>query len=200
MNVGELRVYFKDNLNRDDLTDDLADTFIGMGLRRVERRLRTPFQRASVEATVVLPWDGYVVIPADYLSIISVKVNGRTIHRTSETGGPSESTVGCPALFWFERERLFFGPDLKEGDVIVMHYYAEMAESESDIAPTEASLIIPDVIVYSALVYAAIHFVDERKATFEDMFEKLLQEVKDMISADEMSGGLAIRSPLEGYY
>lgn len=42
MNKGEIRAHFKALLNRSDITDALADTFIDQGITRIQRSLRVP--------------------------------------------------------------------------------------------------------------------------------------------------------------
>ena len=42
MNKGNLRSHFKAVLNRSDITDALADTFIDQGIARIQRSLRIP--------------------------------------------------------------------------------------------------------------------------------------------------------------
>ncbi len=186
MKYGELRSHFLEVLDRDDCTSALADRFISSGLRRVERLLRTPFQRKVSTLTVDETFPGYVVIPGDYLSIYEVRVDGVEVYRI--TASQKEMTNG----FYIESGGIHFSPEPKEGAFVEVEYYASFDPASSDEASTTYSLIIPDLIVYASLIYASIYFVDERKPAFEQMFGSLAMEVQTMADNDELAGGLVI--------
>lgn len=198
MNRLQLRTLFLDTLNRDDCTPALADQFMGLGLRRVERILRVPFQKNTVETLVDDDWPGFALVPNDYLAMIWLKVNGRTIARTSGTGGSRDALYGDPSVFFLEREKISFRPLLKTGDVISIHYYREAEEPMADNEANELTSVVPDLVTYASLVFAAVHFSDERHDQFKGLYGELLGEVQSMSDADEMSGGLVIRNPYEG--
>lgn len=190
MNYGELRSHFQDVLNRSDCSDQQADTFISMGIRRTERLLRTPLQKTTYEVTVDGTWPGYLAVPADFLSISYLQVNGVSVPRI---------TAGQPdGGYLIENARFYFKPDVTEGDVIKIIYYNEFAQGVGDAAITTYSAVIPDVIVYAALVFACDTFVDERKMTFEGTLGQIVQEVQAFADLDEMSGGLAMAPQGEG--
>ena len=51
MNLGNLRSHFIALLNRSDITNSLADTFIDQSIARIQRQLRIP----SMEKTHTIP-------------------------------------------------------------------------------------------------------------------------------------------------
>jgi hypothetical protein len=59
-------------------------------------------------------------------------------------------------------------------------------------------VVITDLVVYAALIYAADLFVDVRKADFSNSFTEFMNEVQLMADRDEMSGGVYVRNPYEG--
>lgn len=190
MNYGELRAHFQDVLNRSDCTDAQADTFISMGIRRTERLLRTPIQKTTLEVTVDETWPGWLTIPADYLSVSYVQVNDVSVPRIT-SGQPDGG-------YLIENARFNFKPDVTEGDVIKIVYYNEFPQGVGDNAITTYSAVLPDVIVYAALLFACDTFVDERKATFERTLAAIVDEVQTFADIDEMSGGLAMAPQGEG--
>jgi hypothetical protein len=186
MNYGELRAHFLDVLNRTDCTLAQANTFISMGLRRTERLLRTPIQKTVLELTVDDTWNGFLMIPSDYIGFYSISVNGVPVPRIV----PSQ--LGMMNGFIVEHARFTFQPDLKPGDELKLIYYNEFTQAPPDDSIVDYSLVLPDLITYAALVFACDTFVDERKATFEGTLTALVQEVQTMSDQEEMSGGGAI--------
>lgn len=199
MNYGELRTFFLDLLNRDDCTDAQADTFISMGIRRTERVLRTPLQRTLYEYTVVDPWAGSMPVPSDYLSMYSLTVNDVALRReTISKAGPQVANLTAESWF-IANGNIYFRGDVVVGDIISVYYYNEFTQGVADTATTSYSAVLPDLITFSALIYAAIHFTDARKGEFEGMTAQLTQEIQMMSDIDEMSGSvMQIRNPYEG--
>jgi hypothetical protein len=197
MNYGELKDYFLELLNRNDITDTQTDLFISLGLRRIERLLRTPMQRPSISFTVPADWDGGFGIPDDYLGFYYLKVNGIPISRIS-TNSAGKPYPGTPSEFYMDRGKFMFRPTLVEGDVIDFGYYQEFPQGVSAESYTNYSVVITDLVVYAALIYAADLFVDVRKADFSNSFTEFMNEVQLMADRDEMSGGVYVRNPYEG--
>ena len=181
MNYGELRTLFKGILDRDDCDDNLADTFIGLGLRRVSRVLRTQLQRRTLVVAVDGDYLGYVAIPSDYLGIIEVLVNGVPVQRLTESQKETE------AGYYFRGISIFFNVEMTEGSEIRLIYYADFDYVGDDIT-TGYSLVVPDLVVYASLGHAASYFIDEREAGFEQRFDVLLREVQMMNDIDALIG------------
>lgn len=192
MNIGELRAYFLDVLNRTDCTVSQADTFITMGIRRVERLIRTPLQKASMTVTVEADWPSYVFLPFNYIGSYSATLNGEPINRIAA------SQIGSMTGYLVEDARLKFYPDLKEGDVFKLVYFNEFTKGDPDGTTTAFSAVLPDLMIYAALVFACDTFVDERKATFETTMASLVDEAQTMADLDEITGGSMAITPQGG--
>ncbi|MBD3754229.1 MAG: hypothetical protein IE937_01140 [Gammaproteobacteria bacterium] len=191
MNYGELRTLFSDLLNRNDCSDTLADTFISMGLRRVERLLRTPIQTSTFTKTIDNTWTGFEPIPTDYLGVKTISVNNIPVPRI--TWSQAQDGGG-----WIIKGGgFFFYPDLKEGDTLRVDYYNEFLRGVADDAITDYSSVLTDVTVYAALTYAGDYFIDERLDRWQATLSGLIQEVQLMADIDETSGGLQI-TPIGG--
>jgi hypothetical protein len=183
MNYGELRQHFQDLLNRSDCTDEQADIFIGMGLRRVERLLRTPMQKTEATAIVDDTWDGYLTIPADYLGIYILYLDGKPLSRIAPTQQDDFSG-------WFiENALIKVNAPVQVGQVFKIEYFNEFEFPISDDSGTSIyALTIPDLVVYSAMVYACTFFIDARKQDFVADLGAMLAEVQEMADMDAMAG------------
>lgn len=192
MNYGELRAHFLDILNRDDCTPAQADTFISLGLRRTERLLRTPIQKTTLVKTIDWTWPSYEPIPNDYIGLWSVSVNDFPIPRITK------GQVGTMSGFIIDGAKIKFYPDLSEGDNLEIVYYNEFFRTSDDNLVTDYSLILTDVAVYGALVFAADTFLDARKDSWNATYTGLIAEVQMMSDMDEMSGGSMAFVPYGG--
>lgn len=196
MDHTELRDYFKLVLNRNDCTDEDADKFISMGVRRVDRSIRTPLQKKTVNHTVTGTWSP-IIIPNDYLSLISLRVDGLPIRRGSTTEFGDDE--GVPTEFIFQNGLLLINPKPSDGSVVEFTYYSTLPFTPDEAGYSAASLSIPDLIIYAALVYASDAFVDLRKPDFEASYKQLFVEVQNMADADEMSGSnMVMTHPYQG--
>ena len=192
MNYGELRIKLLELLNRDDCTNAQADTFISMGLRRVERLLRTPIQKTTAEITVDGAWTGSYQLPSDFLGVYTVAVNDIPISRI--TRSQTDRLNG----FRIEGARVYFYPDLQEGDEIEFVYYNEFLRGVADDTLTDYSVVLTDIAIYAALTFAGDHFEDARLDRWEGRLGSLVQETQMMADIDEMSGGGMMITPYGG--
>lgn len=185
MKYSELRDMFMSLLNKNDCTIELADRFIELGTGRVERTLRTALQRKLVE--VVRTPDGDFPIPSDLMSFVRVSDDKGTIPHVSHSNAGRGYYVKINTIELTH-----------DADTITVQYYAEFPRTVVDDYSPQAS-VISDVIIYSSLVYAAIHFIDERRPVFEEFYKTLNAEVQALSNELDMSGHPVIRNPYEGY-
>lgn len=186
MNYGELRTAFNELLNRNDCSDELADRFIGQGMRRVERLLRTPMQRHTWE---VAANEGETItelpMPNDYLAMHIIEIDDKPVQRITQWQRDDFSG------WYIEDGFLKFNFEISEDDGVVrIIYYNEFnwpPIADGDI--TTFSMIIGDVVIYAAMVYACTYFTDMRKADFAADLAEMVREVQTMADLDEMNGG-----------
>ena len=196
MNYGELKTYFRELLNRSDCTDSQVDTFLSLGIRRTERVLRTTLQKLAYSYTVDLEYPGYIAVPLDYLGVHSMKVNGIAVHRISDVTAPIAGQ-GVAENYFLENGKFYFRPTVNSGDVIDLIYYSEFSEASTDTTTNAITLSIPDVIIYSALVFASDYFMDVRKQDFGATLAILVSEVQGFSDQDQLTG-MAVANPYAG--
>lgn len=200
MNKGELRVHFKDLLNRSDITDTLANTFIDQAISRTERTLRVPSMEKqhvyNISASTSL-----LVIPSDFLEIINIYSGATSLTRVPinellefSSGGEN----GTPKYFTREDETLLIYPNPTFGSV-KLNYYAQFAEMTSDTDENALAISSSDLIIYGALGYASDHFLDERGPLFEQKYQMFMREIQEQANTAEQSGTVQAIRPTYAY-
>lgn len=186
MNLGELRAFFKGNINRSDITDALADFYIQSSLSRLGRRLRLPFQEVDAELTVDA--NGYAQVPQNFLEHIDIakKPDGVSLTLVSlvDFRTTSDTTVYCRV-----RDKFRF-KGTKAGDKIDLIYYEDFLPVSADEDINQIMSLAPDVIMLGACADASIYFVDDRQQSFESLFADRVQELEDQSQTSTLRGGV----------
>lgn len=197
MQVKDLRTEFIETLDRDDMSEADVDRFFEMGIRRVSRVLKTPIQHKVFTLTADSNTAESVPLPSDLISPLKVSVNGELLSPTTMTDGESQPTDGHPSLYWIELGSMRFRPNLRDGDKLAFVYVGTIERETNPNETTQYSETIPDLILYSSLIYGAIRFVDDQLASYQGMYQALLQEIQ--IQADlEQTMNAVIQNPYEG--
>jgi len=192
MNYGDLRTHFQNHLDRDDCSAALADSFIGLGLRRIQRVLRTDLQRNSSEITVDASWPEYFAYPSDALVIYQVEVDNVPLQRI--TKGQTDDYTG----FYIDDFQIKFSTQPRAGMKVKVTYYQgfNTALGDTDTANYIDSMF--DASIYAALTFAADYFVDTRQSGWESTMAGIVQEIQMERDIAEMSGGDLVITPYGG--
>lgn len=200
MNKGALRVHFKDLLNRSDITDTLADTFVDQSISRIQRTLRVPSMEKQMSYTIV-DKTAFLFLPNDFLEIIDFYYDSTSLTRLPlrdimqlRDGGES----GTPKFFAREGGSLVIYPYPSSGSV-KLNYYGEFAEMAADTDENNLAASSSDMIIYGALSFASDYYLDERGPLFEQRFMQLLTEVQEQANDAEMSGTVQVMRPTAVY-
>lgn len=194
MRKSELMSHYREILNRDDLTDELAELFMSQGLSRIGRTLRIP----SMERVAYLEvqtdeeiGENFVWIPRDYLALKNLYLAGGDNLKRKEWGQflRYPKTGHAPAVYARHLRRWYLRPTPGEGTKVVVHYYGELLPllelNDSDPLLQTAN----DLVVYSALGYAATFFLDERKPLFEEEYNRIHAELMAQAEDQEFAEG-----------
>lgn len=191
MNKGSLRTHFKALLNRSDITDALADTFIEQGEARIQRSLRIPAMEKRYNYTVTAATP-YILVPNDFLEAISIYYDNHELERLpmSEMFTRKKTgETGAPHFFAREGGSFLLSPEPSSGTVTVT-YYAQFPAMTTDTDENILAKIASDLIIYSALTYAADYFLDERAALYEQKYTQFMTELQEQANDAETSGTL----------
>lgn len=191
MNKGDLRTHFKALLNRSDITDTLADTFIDQGIARIQRTLRVPSMEKQYTYTISGS-TSFVMVPTDFLEAISLYYDNHQLTRlplaeflTKKRSGQA----GSPHYFTREGGKFLIDPTPDSGSLI-LSYYSDFTEMTQDSDENELAVFGSDLIIYSALTYAADYYLDDRAPLFEQKYTVFLTEIQEQANDAETSGTL----------
>ena len=190
MNYGEVISHFKNVINRSDISDDLAKTFLRNGISRIQRQLRTAMNERIAEFSFVDP-TAYIVLPADFLELISLTFGGTSVDRVPISVFKKMSAhqeTGVPHYFTREQEKLLIYPTPDKG-TIELYYYAEFDQLEDEADTNALITVAPDLVIYAGLTYAADYYLDDRVDVFTDKYNSFLLEVQEQANDQELNGG-----------
>jgi hypothetical protein len=203
MNKGELRTHLIALLNRNDLTNALADTFIDQAVHRITRILRIPSMEKTQTYDVANDVSGVSTInlPIDFIEPIDVYSEGKALVRLplhEMVEAQKSNQQGTPVFFTRVQGTYLVHPKPSTG-TIVLNYYAAFSALTSDSSTNTLTTLGPDLLIYTSLGYAADYFLDERGPQFEAKASQFLAEIQQQADAAEQNGGLQIMRPSATY-
>lgn len=196
MNLGSIRTHFKALLNRSDITDSLADTFIDQGIARIQRQLRIPSMEKQTTYNV-LNATSEILLPNDFLEVISLSYDGHQLDRVPQREileRQKTGEQGQPHYFSRVGGSYLLSPSPTSG-TITLDYYAQFPAMTQDSDENILAQVASDVIIYSALTYAADYFIDERLQVFEAKYQQFQNEVQQQADDAELSGNMQSIQP-----
>lgn len=193
----ELKQDVKDLINRTDCTDALAGTFINQAQRKISRTLRIPsLEKAQTITVGTTPSPSYVqatgkyALPNDFLELVYIFTDKRILDRVPLRQfiqlDQKYPKTGQPRFYTRKQSAFEFKPIPQSGDKITVVYYADPVTLTNNTDTNIFSEVCPDLVVYGACMFASDFFNDQRKANFEDTYNKLFAETKALSdSSDE---------------
>jgi hypothetical protein len=181
MNKQGIRNSVKALIARNDTTDAVIDSFIDQALARIQRILRVPSMEKMMKTTVAAESADSIVLPADYLKLKHLYqptgpieyVDVSTFMKTPDAPG------NTPKIYTRIQGSLMVKPTPPAGLVISMIYYGEIPDLVADTDSNFLSEIAPDLLIYTALSFAADYYIDDRKQMFEDVAQRAYGELME---------------------
>jgi len=202
MNKSQIRSQFLSLLNRNDCSNELADTFIEQSLSRIQRTLRVPSMEKTAVYTINDVTPETIALPNDFLNIKYLYCDS-TLLQYVDLGKylQAPSYVDTPTMYTRLQGNLKLKPIPPEGAEVLMVYYGEIPDLTDETDTNFLTIIAPDLLIYGALSYAADYFIDERKGLFDDTFNRVYQELVEQASLTDMDqSALAIGTPFNTEY
>lgn len=201
LNKAGIRDQFKKTLNRNDITNDIADTFIDQAVSRIQRTLRVPAMEQIAPYTVNTDQQS-ILLPEDFLSMRFLycgefELQHLPIGRFLARG----QVFGAPKFYTRVGGELKLFPLPLAGTELNLVYYAEIPDLADDTSTNFLCAIAPDLLVYGALCFAADYYLDDRKQAFEDGFTRIYAELVEQALLVEMEqSAMAIAPPYNTEY
>jgi hypothetical protein len=196
MNLGNIRTHFKALLNRSDITDALADTFIDQGIARVQRSLRIPSMEKQYNYSITSPI-AEVILPNDFLEAISIYFDGRQLAKVTLPEileRQQNGEQGAPLYFCRQGGTYLISPSPSSG-TLSLDYYAQFIDMTADSDENILAQVASDLIIYAALTYAADYYIDERSPVFENKYVQFMAEIQEQSNDAETSGNMQTIRP-----
>lgn len=200
MNKSQIRSQFLALLNRNDCSNELADTFLEQGLARIQRTLRVPSMEKVQTYTVNDVAPNSLLLPSDFLNIKHLYC-GDTLLEYVDLNRylRHNDSVDTPRVYTRIQGELKVKPTPAEGTEILMVYHGEIPDLTTDTSTNFITEIAPELLVYGAMTYAADYFIDERKPIFEETFNRVFAELMEQAYLTEFEqSAMAIASPFNG--
>lgn len=200
MNYGDLKTHFEALLNRSDITATLTTTFIDQGIARIQRQLRSPINERKAEYTISGQTTS-VILPNDFLEIISLYMGKYELSRIPMDRYrqlQDSVTTGTPRFFTREQQRLLLYPEPTSG-TLTLYYYCDFPALVNNNDENDLTEVASDLVIYSALTYAADYYLDERGQIFEQKYNQFLAELQEQANDQELNGGIQAIMPSYRY-
>jgi hypothetical protein len=180
MNKLQIREQVKALMNRNDLTDDVANSFIDQALSRIQRTLRiAPMEKQEVLTSNDVG-DNVITLPSDFLSMKYLWSDTTMLeYKDFASFLAIQQSTGEPNYYTRVRGGLLVKPTPPVGTVINMVYYGEFDDLPSDTSENTLTNVAPDLLIYGALTFAADYFVDDRKQIFEERYADIYGQVEE---------------------
>lgn len=180
MNKLGIRNQIKALLARNDVTDAIVDTFIDQAVARIQRTLRVPPMEKIQTFTTTETNRQILVLPSDFMKLKHLYINNyaleyadvATFLRTQDAPG------NTPRIYTRVQGSFLLKPTPPIGLTITMVYYGEIPDLNTDDATNFVTDLAPDLLVYTALSYAADYYIDDRKAAFEEVAQRAYSELE----------------------
>jgi hypothetical protein len=191
MNLSQLQGQFTALMNRRDFTANtsLQQTFINQAIMRIQRELRVPAMEKSVNVTISAPYTG-LVIPSDMIELIDIipAASNEKLRKCDISRALSlAQSTGTPEEYCRQGGVWVLGPSPVAADVIRIDYYAELPALVNSTDTNVIAIIAWDLIVYAALVQAAVYYKDARKDEFETQYQIIKGDLQDQADEDEQN-------------
>lgn len=188
-----IRTSIKNLLARNDTTDAIIDNFIDMAISRIQRTLRVPSMEKSNITTVAEDNAGTIILPNDFLRLKHLFTINLQKNYSIEYVDPArfvqmqDAPGNTPKVYTRIQGSLLLKPTPPVGTQIQLVYYGEVPDLVADTDTNFLSEIAPDLLIYSALVFAADYYIDDRKDQFSAVAESAFQQLQDQSYEIEMS-------------
>jgi hypothetical protein len=203
-NYGTLKRQIEATLNNGSVDDiDTIDGYAYRGMVKIQRDIPTLPFLLKTNVTPVGPTTGtYVVKPTDYLRMKTLMVNMKPLLKVGEDRFfKLYNPAAVPEYYTDLGDRFLIGGQPPEGAEISLRYYAEMKSPESDADSNEIIRLMPDLLIYAAVVEAGKDLLAEESILnlWNNTYQELRAQIQNQIDEDAHEGMMTVEAPLGEY-
>jgi hypothetical protein len=205
MNKLGIRNQIKGLLARNDTTDSIIDNFIDMAVAKIQRTLRVPAMEKMLITTAAAEEPQILVLPNDFLRLKHLYLSNASRNWPIEYKDVTsfmqmpDAPGNTPKYYTRVQGTLLLKPAPAAGTQITMVYYGEIPDLVADTDSSWLSDIAPDLLIYTALAFAADYYIDDRKEAFSSVAEQAFRELLDQAYEIEMAQeGLVVSTSYAG--
>jgi len=192
MNYAALRDSFKSKMNRDDITDVAANTYIQNAIARTQRLLRHSGLEKVAEYVIGDDYDG-LDVPNDFIEPKMMYTDsGEVKKKDFSVLLRMPKIIGSPSVYARVAAKFHLRALPASGSTIYFIYYGEDTPLTNDGDESVLSLVAPDIILAGACADACEDFIDDRKEMFEQKFVSRVEEVNLQARLEDLSGELVM--------
>jgi hypothetical protein len=159
MNFGDLKQALRGIINRKDLNDQLAGSFVNRGIKDLERLVRFGAIERVSEFSAWNGTSGMLKIPTDYLELIDLYLPGRQLLQVDKAQLFALRDTGQgPQVFTKLGDSFLLKPAPAPGTVVFLHHYAETRPLQTDTDSNIWTLSCFNAALYTAATLAADFF------------------------------------------
>jgi hypothetical protein len=204
VNLSDIQAQLTALMNRRDFTANTALqlTFINQGIQRIQRELRCPAMEKTITVTIGSSYSALagITIPSDLLELqyilpLSANVSDDDKLTKCDIGVATRGSqvTGIPAQYCRDVSSWILAPSPVANDQIKIVYWAELPPLVNSTDTNVISIIAWDLIVYAALVQAAVYFKDSRKDDFEEQYGMILGDLQNQSDEDDENSGAVVQ-------
>lgn len=189
----DLKAEIADYLGRTDLTSKIP-TFVTLAELRLSRDLRTRKMLASANTTMV-SGDGKVALPSDFLEMRNIFTQGNPrmpvtyLSPSAFMRDARADESGLPVFYTVLGAEFEFAPKPDTAYVLEMLYFAKPSPMSDSVASNVFLANYPDALLYASLLEAEPYLInDARTATWADLYNRAILNIKDSDQNSEYSG------------
>lgn len=197
MNFGDLKARLRALINRKDLTDPLAGTFIADAITDIEREVRVGPMEQVVSA---IDWDGTqnaVTVPGNFLETINLFTDERELDQVDLSTFLRMDNSGPPTHFVRVANRWLLRPTPASGTQVHVHYYAQSERLTDDLDANVWTRAAPNAVVYTAAALAADFFQmeDAYAQRYQSRAAQYVSALQDQDYGEKWGGRITIPMP-----
>lgn len=184
----ELVAAINDWLDRSDLTG-AAGQMVALAEARMRRLLTPHFDETTAD---IVCTDGVGNLPDDYSIARHVVYDGRVLPQYAQAIGNGVAAGSIPQAWSIEANRLKLWP--ATAATVTLLYQPTIAALSADTQTNEVLDKHPDLYFFGSMLFAEGYVSnDERAATFKNLFDEAIAEVREYLVKQRLGGHLVPR-------